>query len=419
MLNRPLKALAATLALGAVLAGCGVTPNSLVLGKSTNSQARSTGNWSILTYFALDNDLDNGTGIVKSLHNAIADGKSVNGASFYDGSRNDDTIYMFQSSAGTEPKINRIPEADSGTALALDAFVNFAAQNAPGQRRVLTMADHGGGIVRGICSDFNGPGGKKIIHVPEVAQVLAKNPVDIMMFDACFMQMMEVAYELRKGTKVLIGAQTTTRGDFPYSEIVEILNQDSAADTNTTAKQVLEAIAGNANYEVAFGAVDTTKADEIAKRMNVLSGLLIEKAKDPSLKKSLQAAIRNSMGYANESDPGLAMYNNYRDMVDVMNNLAKVDDPAIQQAASAVTEATKASIIGEKHRKSFFGGLKLDRASGIALYAQVDGPVEMKYLGRTWNKDTRWGDALAQINSSGWAPSVQQDKFPFSFPTRR
>ena len=421
-MNKHVTWLSATLAAAVLLSGCGVTPMASLLGGEGRVQGLSTGApWSLLTFFALDNDLDHGTGIVNRLHAASQRAANVASVTFYDGAKNNDTIYVYETAPGVSAKTVNQREADSGTSAALNEFVTFAAKTTPAQRRALSMADHGGGIVRGICSDWNGPGGKKIIHMNEVAQVLEKTPVEIMMFDACFMQMAEVGYELRKGAKVLIAAQTTTRGDFPYENIVKVLDSNPKADSRQIATQLLDVIAANARYEVAFGAMDITQSEELARRMGKLSDVLLVKVKDRNAKKAIASAIRGSMAYANETSPGLSMYNHYRDLLDVMANLSKVGDAEITAAAQAVTEVAKASIIGERHRNAgFLGGeLNLDKASGLAIYAQVDGPVEAKYLQRAWNRDTRWGDFLTQLNSGGsWGPAVQQDKYPYAFPSR-
>jgi hypothetical protein len=420
-MHKRVKLLSATMAVAALLAGCGVGPVATLGGESLIWGASAGAPWSLLTFFALDNDLDHGTGIVNRLHAASQRAGNVASVTFYDGSKNNDTIYVYETAPGVSAKSVNQREADSGTSAALNEFVTFAAKTTPAQRRALSMADHGGGIVRGICSDWNGPGGKKIIHMNEVAQVLEQNPVEIILFDACFMQMAEVGYELRKGAKVLIAAQTTTRGDFPYENIVKVLDANPKADSRKIATELLDVIAANARYEVAFGAMDITQSTELARRMAALSDVLLLKIKDRATKKAIAGAIRGSMAYANETSPGLTMYNHYRDLLDVMANLAKVGDAEITAAAQAVTVAAKASIIGERHRGAgFFGGeLNLDKASGLAIYAQVDGPVEAKYLQRAWNRDTRWGDFLAQLNSGGsWGPAVQQDKYPYAFPTR-
>lgn len=422
-MRKRVKWLSAAAAVAVFLAGCGIQPmTSLSEGDRLIGGASTGAPWSLLTFFALDNDLDNGTGIVNRLHGASQRAGNVASVTFYDGSRGNDTIYVYEAAPGVSAKTLNQREADSGTAAALSEFMSFAFETTPAQRRALSMADHGGGIIRGICSDWNGPGGKKIIHVNEVAQVLERNPVEVMMFDACFMQMAEVGYEIRKGAKVLIAAQTTTRGDFPYENIIKVLDSKPRADHREIARDLLNVIADNARYEVAFGAMDLTQSETLARQVAKLSDVLLVKIKDRSLKKEVASALRNATSYANESDPGLRLYNHYRDLVDVMTQLSRVNDPEIAAAAKDVIEVAKATIIAERHRKAgFFGGqLNLDKASGLAIYAPVDTSVESRYMQRAWNKDTRWGDFLAQLNSGGaWGPAVQADKYPFAFPSRK
>jgi len=143
--------------------------------------------------------------------------------------------------------------------------------------------------------------------------------------------------------------------------------------------------------------------------------------KVPTLKRKMQEAIAAAQPYAWESDPGLEMYNNYKDFGDVMEQLKKVGDPAIAQAASDVQSAAKEAVLGEAHRSGgLFSREKLERVSGMALYAVAQGSVESKYLTRSWSKDTGWGDLLVKINGGGvWGPAVAPDKYPYAFPSKR
>lgn len=401
------------------LVGCGMAPGAMVSGDRGVSALGKAGDpFALMTFFALDNDLDHGTGIVTSLNSAVAASSRTSAVTLYDGARANDSTYYFQAPGRSAEKV-AAGEVDSGTAKGLSDFLSYGAPKVAGQRKVLSMADHGGGIIRGICSDWNGPGGKKIIHVPEVAGALASDPVDVMLFDACFMGMAEVAYELRGKAEVVIAAQTTTRGDFPYADIVETLDQSVGASNQETAKAVLKDIAASANYTVAFGAVDTTRMDAVAQKMKQLVAVMTPKV--PSMKRKMQQAIGGAQAYAWESDPGMAMYNSYKDFGDVMEQLKQLGDPAIAAAASDVQAAAKAAVLGESHRSGgMFSREKLDRVSGMALYAVAEGSVESKYLTRAWSRDTGWGDLLVKINGGGaWGPAVAPDKYPHAFPSKR
>ncbi len=414
-----------SLKLGAVallalsLVGCGMAPGAMVSGdKAVSALGKAGDPFALMTFFALDNDLDNGTGIVSRLNSAAAASSKTPAVTLYDGSRDNDSVYYVQTPGRSVEKAS-VGEVDSGTAKGLADFMAFGAPKVTGKRRVLSMADHGGGIVRGICSDWNGPGGKKIIHMPEVAGVLQSTPVDMMLFDACFMGMAEVAYELRGKADVVIGAQTTTRGDFPYAEIVETLDRNVDATNQEAAKAVLKDVAANANYTVAFGAVDVTKMDAVAQQMKQLVAVMAPKV--PTMKKQMQQAIGAAQAYAWETDPGMAMYNSYKDFGDVMAQFEKLGDPAIAKAAADVKAAVKEAVLAESHRSGgMFSREKLDRVSGVALYAVAGGSVESKYLTRAWSRDTGWGDLLVKINGGGaWGPAVAPDKYPHAFPSKR
>lgn len=402
-----------------VLAGCGpmaLAPVGAPANLAALGSSRSGGTSALYAFFALDNDLDNGDRIASRLVNAAASSRTVAGAALYDGQDRNDTA-LFVGNPGRSANAKKVSEADTGTAAALGAFMTAAVKEAPGSRRMLSMADHGGGIIRGICSDWNGPGGKKIIHVNEVAATLRPTPVDVMMFDACFMGMAEVAFELKDSAKVVIGAQTTTRGDFPYDELVEVADANSGADTGKLAVAMTKAIAANATYSgVAFGAVDTAKMATAATSVAKLSKALV--AALPAHKAEIRQAIERATAYANFSEAGMTMYNQYKDFASVMANLSRVADPAVQSAAKEAQAAGQAAVLAASARSG--DGLNLANASGVALYASTEGYVEERYLGKAWNKATGWGDFLVKLNAGGgYANPVQRDKYPFAFPRPR
>jgi hypothetical protein len=401
-----------------VLAGCGPTVLAPVSGPAGVARFDSSRGAaaSIHTFFALDNDLDNGDSIAESLVDAASSSRTVAAAALYDGEKRNDTA-LFVGLPGRSANNKQITEADTGTATALGNFLTAAASEAPGKRRLVSMADHGGGIIRGICSDWNGPGGKKIIHVNEVAGVLRQNPVDIMMFDACFMNMAEVAFELKDSAKVVIGAQTTTRGDFPYAGLVQTVDANSTADNAKLAAALTKQIASNAFYSgVAFGAVDTAKMGDAATAVAKLSKALI--AALPQHKPAIKQAISGATAYAAFKEPGMTMYNQYKDFGSVMAALSRIPDPAVQAAAKEAQAAGQAAVLAS-HAKSG-DGLNLSNASGVALYASTEGYVEEKYLSKAWNKATGWGDFLVKMNAGGGYPNpVMRDKYPFAFPRPR
>lgn len=412
--SRPLFALvAASLALSA-LSGCGATQTALIGAAAGSLEARgSAAPWGMYNFFALDNDLDHGIGPITEMGRTTA--PNVAHASLYDGDSQGDSQIFFQTAPNSRLQATAKSEVDSGTAKALEDFLGQANQTTPGTKRMLTMADHGGGIVRGICSDWNGPGGKKIIHVNEIADVLSRKPVDIFTFDACFMSMVEVAYEVRKNAKFVVAAQTTTRGDFPYTAMVQVL--DKAPDARSAAVGVMEAAHRSARYSHAFSVLDTAGSAEVATAMTKMSKVM--QAKMGSHKDKMRDAIGKSQAYADETQPGMTMYNSYKDLGDIADNLATLGDPELSQAAKGVRLALAKCVVAERHQNGS-DGPNLDRVTGLMVYASTDGSVEQKYLSRSFAQDTGWGDTLVKLNSrAGWANPIQRDKFPLAFPSKK
>ncbi|MBM3270083.1 MAG: hypothetical protein FJZ01_20815 [Candidatus Sericytochromatia bacterium] len=402
----------------ATLAGCGIPAATSLVGQGDASlAARGAGaHWGMYNFFALDNDLDNGTGLISSMLRVNA--PNVVHASLYDGESQGDSQIFYQNQPNDRLTATAKTEVDSGTAKALEDFLAKATQTSPGKARMLTMADHGGGIIRGICSDWNGPGGKKIIHVNEVNDVLARYPVEILGFDACFMSMVEVAYEVRQNAKFVVGAQTTTRGDFPYASLVQSLDRN--LDSRRAAVSVMEAAHANARYTHAFSVLDTAGSAQVAAAMGDLGKVMT--AKMGTMKEPMREAIAKAQSYANETSPGLSMYNNYRDLGDVVDRLAALGDPDLARAAKGVRAALARCVVAEKHANGGWGGgdPDLERISGAMIYASTDGTVEQKYLSRSFARDSGWGDVLVKLNSrAGWANPVQKDKYPFGFPSKR
>jgi hypothetical protein len=405
-------------ALAATLVGCGLPQGNPLAGAPAESlAARGTGApWGMYNFFALDNDLDNGTGLISAMTRVNA--PNVVHASLYDGEGQGDSQIFYQSRPNDRLQASAKTEVDSGTARALEDFLGQATKTSPAKARMVTMADHGGGIVRGICSDWNGPGGKKIIHMPEVNDVLSRYPVEILNFDACFMSMVEVAYEVRRNAKFVVGAQTTTRGDFPYASMLTALDRN--ADGRKAAVSVMEAAHQNAHYTHAFSVLDTQGSAEVAAAMAQLSKVMA--AKMPALKDAMREAIAKSQSYANETEPGLAMYNNYRDLGDIADRLATLGDDDLAQAAKNVRTALARCVVAERHGGGSGWGKdpELKRVSGLMVYASTDGTVEQRYLTRSFPQETGWGDVLVKLNArAGWANPVQRDRFPHAFPTKR
>ena len=125
-------------------------------------------------------------------------------------------------------------EQDSGDPETLYKAMSWVKENYPAQSYGLILWSHGDGWVpakapmqRSICIDnnqnssYNDRGSK--MNITDIADMLSSFPkMEFILFDACFMQSVEVAYELRHITKTISGSPAEIPGPgAPYHHIVK------------------------------------------------------------------------------------------------------------------------------------------------------------------------------------------------------
>jgi hypothetical protein len=112
---------------------------------------------------------------------------------------------------------------DMANSASLLSFLNYGISNFPASHYMVVLWDHGSGwkrkalspLTKGVCYDDHGadPDIPLSIHnvrdvLSQVRSGLGKN-IDILCFDACLMQMLEVAYEVRNYTDYMVGSEET------------------------------------------------------------------------------------------------------------------------------------------------------------------------------------------------------------------
>lgn len=199
----------------------------------TRMQARA---WTVLIYLDGDNDLEaaafedlNSMELVGSASDAAilvyVDFMSTTsghgaGAECYYVSKDNDTntikSIVLPTSLPTEPNMG-----DPDTLL---QFITFAQSYMPADHYLLVLWDHGGGFY-GVCLDETS--GNDRLLPAEISDVLSNGAVqriDIVAFDACLMGQLEIAYELRNDTSLIVfSEESIPESGFPYEKFLKDL----------------------------------------------------------------------------------------------------------------------------------------------------------------------------------------------------
>lgn len=98
-------------------------------------------------------------------------------------------------------------EVDMTAPETLTNFVNWATENYPAEHYALVLADHGFGW-KGLFVDVTNSGNEMLIkQIGEALDAVAEH-IDLLAFDACLMQTIEVAYQIRNcGVGLMVGSE--------------------------------------------------------------------------------------------------------------------------------------------------------------------------------------------------------------------
>ncbi len=147
-------------------------------------------------------------------------------------------------------------ELNMGDPATLTYFLETAVAYSPADHYMLDLWDHGGGWW-GVCYDdtsVSDAGYKDRLTMDEVANAVAASGVhlDIIGYDACFMGMVEVAYENRNIADYMVASITTVPG-FGW-DYTGLLNSIQALDEKTAEAVAIATVdAYITSYEICAG----------------------------------------------------------------------------------------------------------------------------------------------------------------------
>lgn len=178
--------------------------------------------------------------------------------------------------------ISQSRTADMGNYLELADFVSWAKKNFPAKKYLLIVWGHGSGwldlyggqrtVNRGVSYDYQSQNFIKTSQLKKVFE--AAGPVDVLLFNACRMQSVEVLYELRDGTRYIVGSQFDVQADtFDLTRVLEITGTSSTAE-GVARDIVSTAVNLNGGERVSVSAVDSNALKALPKYLDAVAELI-------------------------------------------------------------------------------------------------------------------------------------------------
>jgi hypothetical protein len=376
----------------------------------------ATASWTVMVYLDGDNDLESAA--IDDVNEMEVAGSTddVNVVVQFDRCDSYDTsngdwktckrYYITKDTNGYDSTIvstliSDLGEKNMGDPATLQDFVTWAQTEYPADHYLLILWDHGSGWktpksepVKTICVDYTDFDSLTNIELKTALDATTSSgsyPLDIVGFDACFMGMIEIDYDILPHAHYRVGSEEYEPSDgWDYSALLNYLTQNPYAVPADVASKIV------AGYMAFYGVGGTetqsaTYLNPTTTVVNALNTFALHLAGAMAYKSDIQRARTDVQSFF---DPDYIDLYHFAELIS-----AYVPDRGIQSDANALMNAIKNAVIAEGH-----GGMN-PNSYGISIYFPAS---STNYLSNyetdvDLTEDTFWDEFLNQYYSTSYA----------------
>lgn len=352
--------------------------------------------WTVACYIAADNSLEDACRVDLEEMESVGSTGDVNIVVQVDWRFSTDQRYLVE--RGVRTVLSDLGEINSGSPETLANFGIWAFNTYPAKHYLLIIWDHGDGWSKGeyltkwigydeSSGDYIGIADGELKSAILDIKNGIKRKIDIVAFDACLMQMIEVLTEIKDGAHFAIGSEERipVQG-FPYDDILLTLTSNPHITPKGLADSlVVKYIASYSEdgYEVTLSRVDLSCMNDLKNDISGFCTVLRENATDPAVK----TARDNVQTFGIENSPPLPQ----DDYIDLHHFASLVKDNAsldMEQKALEVIETISQSIFSD------YSGEWMKNANGISIwfpdnyFAFINGVYD--YINLDFAETTEW-----------------------------
>lgn len=328
--------------------------------------------------------------------------------------------------------------ADMGDYRRVIDFVKWAKKNFPAKRYILVLWNHGlgwidpnlqqhtagTGVSKGILFDDDT---KNYTRTKEIGKILKESGgADVLIFNACLMQMAEVLYEVKDYTNLVIGSEETMLAwGYDYEDFLKFLNRNP----NFTYSQISEYFInwykkyyGESlsigpvgipleSIPLTLSAVRTDYLKDLPKYLNYFVSNTIENEEKQAVVKAMKEAVRFTGLDPKDKEKKIAPYVDLYDFVRIVgeNSLNQETKKSADMLMDFIKNNLVIKSIGlhkdttNNYDYSLVGGISINMTMKIKpVPPQLDSIYETKYGDLSLSKDSMWDEFVKWIDEV-WA----------------
>ncbi|MDI6826885.1 MAG: clostripain-related cysteine peptidase [Armatimonadota bacterium] len=399
-----ISAIYATLLIAISITGCG----------SGSRHIDSTVKWTFLVYMCADNDLERYALQDLNELETIGSNKNVSvivqidrspGFDTSDGNWTTTRRYYVTRDSDTSRigsvLLEDLGELDMSSESVLSDFIHWGTANYPADYYVLVLWDHGRGwqtraqtlaLERPIKAINYDQSSMKEMNLDQLHSALASDPkLDIVLFDACLMGMLEVAYAIDDNAEIMVASEDNIPASGqPYHLLLSTLQSKPDMTPFEFGTVIVNSYVGyyinNTSGPLTASAIKLSSIRELANAVDNLGTAILQNLN------SERSIVRDVQQKVQYFDSEKMFYDDYKDIYDFASLLStQAATVEVRSAASSVTNAVKNIIIAERH-----AGNQVANAHGISIYVPAPGTLSAKYCQISFAQNTSWDEFLMQ-----------------------
>ena len=266
------------------------------------------------------------------------------------------------------------------------------------------------------------------IRTKQIGQILKDTgKVDVLAFDACMMQMGEVAFEVKDRTSVIVGSEEVVPGlGFPYSLFLDYLTKNPKIGAETLGSAMVESFKafydymnstisaeGRPELPVQLSAIRSAKLGELGVKVSEFAALAKGVTDLEALKSARAGVLRyDVIGAGSDILKTFSFYGDLHDYVGLVAGPLRETggDAELKMKAADLQAFIDAQlVINTKSAGKDRLGRDMADSHGISVYLppaetrirqeRLEGVFEGKYEDFEFDKATKWHDFVTYLYS--------------------
>lgn len=359
--------------------------------------------WTFLIFLNADNNLDRfGVGDVEEMQE-IGSNSEFNLVVQFDRAKGKPCKRLFIEKGNAEV-IEDMGECDMGSVDVLTDFVDWGVQNYPSKKLAVVLWNHGSGwnkkagntVFKGISYDDESGNHITTAQMGQASETIKNilgRKLDILAFDACLMQMVEVSHAVKDNAHIMLASEEVEPGEgWAYNDSMKPIAQNPAVSAEEAATIIVDTYdasydgGSQGNRATTQSWVRLSKADALASAIDefaiALKGNFIEETND---------AVLQVQKFRYRSNIDLIHFLKLMEERVSANTIADAGVKANVLSTLAAAKTAANEFVG--HNASH--GYSTKNAFGTAVYFPRKGySFSKKYNKLAWAQDTSWDEML-------------------------